>query len=145
MGFATAMVCGANMSKLGSAINLYAQDNNGIYPDANSWCDELLKAGKVEPATFLCMPDYKLSYMACDIVSYPRPGKGRCHYAVNINCKHDSNPDTVLLFETSIGWNKHGGTELVTLDNHSRLGFNVVYNDGRVMLEKDPLELNWGN
>ncbi len=48
IGFATMMVCASRINTLGKAFITYAQDNNGTYPDANSWCDDLLKKGEVE-------------------------------------------------------------------------------------------------
>ena len=62
----------------------------------------------------------------------PSAGHGKCHYAMNPNCKMDSPPDMVLLFETVGGWNQYGGPELFTFDNHDPRGGCVLLNDGTV-------------
>jgi prepilin-type processing-associated H-X9-DG protein len=143
MGLALRMVCGTNMSGLGKAINSYAQENNGKYPDPEKWCDLLLEAGQVKIRQFMCLPDFKIQYLKFKY-SRPKPGKGISHYAMNTNCTPDSPADTVLLFETDLGWNKHGAKELLTLDNHDGDGCNILFNDWHVMFERRPKELNWG-
>ena len=143
ISFATRMVCGTHMSCLGKAMISYAQENNENYPNPQKWCDLLLETEQVGPKDFLCLPDYKVQYLGFSY-AYPQPAQGKCHYAMNINCKPDSSPDTVLLFETTLGWNKHGGAELLTLDNHDGDGCNIVFNDGHVTFERRPRELNWG-
>jgi prepilin-type processing-associated H-X9-DG protein len=143
ISYALRMVCGTHMASLSKAITSYAENNNGIYPDPNKWCDQLLERELAEPRFLLCVPDYKLQYLSFSY-SNPKPDIGKCHYAMNVYCKPDSSPDTVLLFETTLGWNKHGGPELLTLENHDGDGCNIVFNDGHVAFEKRPLELNWG-
>ena len=143
ISFAARMLCGSHMSVLSKAISSYAKDNGGQYPNPSEWCDQLLATERVEPKYFQCIPDYTLQYFGLSY-SYPQPEKGKCHYAMNIYCKPDSGPDTVLLFETTLGWNKSGGPELLTLVNHDGAGCNIVFNDGHIAFEKRPLELNWG-
>ncbi|GAH34158.1 unnamed protein product, partial [marine sediment metagenome] len=77
---------------------------------------------------------------------YPRAEKWRtgerCSYAINPNCEPNSPPDMVLLFETKGGWNQHGGTEIVSTENHPYerdsfwgykiTGCNILFNDGHV-------------
>jgi prepilin-type processing-associated H-X9-DG protein len=38
----------------------------------------------------------------------------------------------VLLFETNGGWNKFGGPEILTTENHYGKGSNILFNDGHV-------------
>jgi hypothetical protein len=142
--FATRMVCGSHMAGLGKAITSYAQENDGNYPDPEKWCDQLLNSGNAKVRDFLCLPDYTIRFLMFSF-SRPKPGKGKCHYAMNVNCKPDSARDTVLLFETTLGWNKHGGPELLTSDNHDGEGCNILFNDKHVKFVKRPKELNWGN
>ena len=76
----------------------------------------------------------------------PAQQEGKCHYAMNPNCKPDSPSDMVLLFETKAGWNQHGGPELFTFDNHDPKGGCVLLNDGTVKFirTKDELQqLRW--
>jgi hypothetical protein len=65
----------------------------------------------------------------------------RSNYAINPNCRRDSPPDTVLLFETKPGWNQHGGPELFTFDNHDPRGGLVLLNDGTVKFIRTKEEL----
>jgi hypothetical protein len=62
-------------------------------------------------------------------------------YAMNPNCKLDSPPDTVVLFEAKPGWNQHGGPELFTFDNHDPKGGCILLNDGTVKFIRTDEEL----
>ena len=62
-------------------------------------------------------------------------------FVVNPNCKPNSPPDTVLLFESKVGWNQHGGPELFTFDNHNPKGGCVLFNDGSVRFIRTKEEL----
>ena len=75
--------------------------------------------------------------------SFRRPdaGKGKCHYAMNPNCKPASPADMVLLFETRVGWNQHGGPEVFTFDNHDPKGGCILLNDGTVKFIRTKEEL----
>lgn len=97
-------LCCENLSELGEALNLYAQDNNNLYPTHDKWCDLLIEGGYVDEGVFVC----------------PANKKERCSYAMNPYCQPNSPNDVVLLFETKGGWNKFGGPELITLDNHKQ-------------------------
>lgn len=97
--------------------------NESSYPSPTGWCDSIVQTynniGMLEvniQRPFRCLS----------------AGEGKCHYAMNINCKPDSPPDMVLLFETKDGWNQHGGPELFTFDNHNPRGGCVLLNDGTV-------------
>jgi hypothetical protein len=101
------------------------------YPPASQWNDALREA-------------------------YRRPGgqnpvgdvyrEGACEYAMNPDCEPNSPADTVLLFETQVGWNRHGGPELFTFDNHDPCGGLVLLNDGTVRFirtEEELKQLRW--
>ena len=135
--------CRIHMSALGKAMVLYSGAYDGTYPDPSKWCDQLLQAEAAAPIHFLCVPDYELKYFAWSY-SNQKSGLGRSHYAMNINCEPESSPLTVLLFDTTLGWNRHGGPEILTLENHNGDGCFILFNDGHVNFEKRPLELNWG-
>jgi prepilin-type processing-associated H-X9-DG protein len=112
------VVCGANLNTLGNAIKAYSSDNDGKYPAPDSWCDLLVEHTDVDERLFVCRS----------------VEQGRCHYAINPNCKPNSPVDIVLLFETKSGWNQFGGPEILTLENHKdiREGCNILFNDGHV-------------
>lgn len=143
ISFALRMVCGTHMSALGNAMTSFADKNGGAYPDPNKWCDQLLEKELAATRHFLCVPRYTLKYLGLNY-SKPKPELGKCHFAMNAKCRPDSSPDTVLLFESTLGWNKHGGPELLTLDNHNGNGCHIAFNDGHVAFERHPIELNWG-
>ncbi|MHC4807509.1 MAG: hypothetical protein ACYTBX_14800 [Planctomycetota bacterium] len=99
-----------------------------IYPLPRRWCDAL-EWSFVGPATRSRRHrvDFEMKLHVC-----PSVGEGLSTYAMNRNCKFDSPPDMVLLFETKAGWNQHGGPELFTFDNHDPKGGCVLLNDGTV-------------
>ena len=123
------MVCGTNLSRLGKAILIYACGYDDKYPTADKWCDLLVKYAEMSKEEFVC----------------PSVGEGRCHYARNPNAKLTSPQDMVLLFETKGGWNKFGGPELLTTENHKGEGCNILFNDIHVKFVKPERlgELKW--
>lgn len=138
------MPCGFNLSRLGRAMLIYASDN-GQYPEPNQWCDLLIEHGEVRVENFVCssiVVHWPLK--GGRMFSWPFPKMGRCHYAINPNCKPDSPPDTVLLFETKEGWNQFGGPELLTTERHKGDGCNILSNDTHVAFERWTAESNWG-
>jgi hypothetical protein len=135
-----------NLSRLGRAMLIYANDN-GQYPEPNQWCDLLLKHGEVGVERFVC-PSIVLRWPfkgSGRAFTWPVPKKGRCHFGMNPNCKPNSPPDMVLLFETKEGWNRYGGPEMLTTDNHHGEGCNILFNDAYVVfIRPDDLgNLKW--
>lgn len=63
-------------------------------------------------------------------------------YALNPNCKPNSPDDTVLLFESKPGWNRHGGPELFCFDNHEPRGGCVLFKNGSVKFIRTEAELH---
>jgi len=126
------MVCGANISALGKAMLIYANDNNDMYPNPSKWCDLLIEHCDVTEKSFRCKG-------VCE---------GRCNYAMNKNIEKLGSaapPDMVLLFESLPGWNQYGGPEILTTDNHQGDGCNVLLVDGYVEFVKteDINDLRW--
>lgn len=121
------VVCGSHLSRLGKTLITYVKDHNNHYPEPNEWCDILMKDEDFDKKILLCMTD-KI---------------GPCSYAMNPNCKPNSEGDIVLLFETKAGWNQNGGPELLT-DNHKG-GSNILFNGGSVLFVeiKDFNSLKW--
>jgi hypothetical protein len=117
------MVCGMNMSGIGKALLIYANDFDGKYPTADKWCDLLIKYVEVTPEEFRCKG----------------APEGRCNYAMNKNVEKlgiNAHPDMVLLFESKPGWNQSGGPEIVTFENHKGKGCNVLFNSLHVEFVK---------
>lgn len=123
--------CAANLKHLWHRFQLYDEvaesgflrRRTNPYPPPNTWCDSILRAYRITKRS----AEYLMMLHIC-----PSAGQGKCHYAMNSNCKLDSPPDMVLLFETKGGWNQYGGPELFTFDNHDPRGGCVLLNDGTV-------------
>lgn len=126
-------VCGKNMSGLGKAMLIYANDYADEFPTQTEWCDLLMKYADVPREGFRCKGAQG----------------GRCNYAMNKNVwnfsERDIPPDMVVLFETHPGWNQVGGPEILTTDNHQGEGCNILFADNRVEFVKieDIRKLKW--
>ncbi|MFC1604195.1 hypothetical protein ACFL5F_04125 [Planctomycetota bacterium] len=105
------------------------------YPTAAEWCDAMQQYWQSKPDYPARESSLKWAFKC------PEKREGRCHYAMNPNCKTDSPADMVLLFETTDGWNQHGGPEIFTLDNHDPKGGCVLLNDGTVKFIRTKEEL----
>ena len=134
MSSAAGMVCATNLINLGKAIRVYANEHGGRYPEPNQWCDLLMKHTDVQEKRFFC-PGVRLRWRR-QVLPWPIPKKTRCHYAMNPNCRPDSPPDIVLLFETRGGWNQFGGPEILSMDNHGGFVCHILLNDGQVRIVK---------
>ncbi len=125
--------CGHNLRDLHKEFRRYFRDNDQ-YPACEAWCQAVLESLKWDTRL-----DEFMSPFLC-------PGVHASHYAMNQNCTAESPPDVVLLFESSVGWNQHGGPELFTVENHDPKGGYVLFNDGRTKFirTQDELEqLQW--
>jgi prepilin-type processing-associated H-X9-DG protein len=138
--------CSAHLRKLAKAMVVYANDDEyGRFPTPDKWCDLLLESGEVSEEDFIC-PERVLflPFTTKPVLILPVPRKGRCHYAMNPNAHAaDLSPGIVLLFETTEGWNKFGGPELLTTHRHGGDGCNAAFVDTHVSFEKDPARLPW--
>ncbi|MGB2865860.1 MAG: hypothetical protein WBC05_21185, partial [Sedimentisphaerales bacterium] len=132
--------CAANLKHLWNRFCLYEKVTKPgffskrvtSYPAPNKWCESILRAYRTSDKN----DEYPVKPFKC-----PSAGYGVCHYAMNPNCKLESPPDMVLLFETKGGLNQHGGPELFTFDNHELKGGCVLLNDGTVKFIRTKEEL----
>ncbi len=123
--------CGGNLMYLAGSFRPL-REKTGAFPVPSAWCDTMIQSGQMA---------YLPTALQC-----PAVYNGRCHYAMNVDCVPESPPDTVLLFETTAGWNQHGGPELFTLDNHDPRGGCVILRDGTLMFiraEEGLKQLRW--
>lgn len=97
------IMCGANLSGLGKAMQIYANDYDDKYPTEEKWCDLLVMHNDVYPRQFVC----KLSDAK----------EGESSYAFNKNLigkrPTEVPPDVVVLFETNFGKNPVGRQALL--------------------------------
>lgn len=145
--------CAANLRNLWHRIRLYYKvdkkhrvDSSGkseiLYPAPSNWCAAIVQACR----TIDMLNEDIIRPFICPAITESKSYLAKSHYAMNPNCKPDSPPDMVLLFETKTGWNQHGGPELFTFDNHDPKGGCVLLNDGTVKFirTKEELEkLRW--
>lgn len=122
--------CAHNLSKLHGMFSTYFRKK---YPTPTEWCDSIVLQYK----NVGMLDQYIKKPFIC-----PSAGEGKCHYAMNPNCRPKSPLDTVLLFETKAGWNQNGGPELFTFDNHDPRGGCVLLNDGTVKFIRTEEELH---
>jgi hypothetical protein len=103
------------------ALRGYADDHQGRYPAATSWCDALPASNSGRTNIFHCPAD---------------TSGGRCSYALNARVGGMETgkvaPNTVVIFEASGGWNVSGGRELIPGKSRHGQVFVVGYADGRV-------------
>jgi len=134
--FERRLYCAGNLRNLRHEMKLRkAIRDENKYPKAAEWCDAMQQYWQSKSD----YPDRKSTLKWIFICFEKR--EGRCHYAMNPNCKTDSPADMVLLFETKDGWNQHGGSELFTFDNHDPKGGCVLLNDGTVKFIRTKEEL----
>ncbi len=151
------MSCAANMQRLRNEGPLCAETAES-YPPPGGWCDAVVQYYQSQcahsPETgrtwrrysdeaiqgLLACPSAQESLDHVDVsgessepnVAPPIGPFMVSHYAMDPNCKPDSPGDMVLLFETKVGWNQHGGPALFTFDNHDPKGGCVLLNDSTV-------------
>jgi hypothetical protein len=112
-----AKICRSNLHQLGLALYIYQDEHENAYPQADKWCDSILKR----------YPDLDQRVFVCP-GALAHGDQGRCHYAINPDAGPNSPGDVVLLFETGGAWNQNGGPELLAQDHHKR-GCNILFND----------------
>jgi hypothetical protein len=137
--FQRRIYCSINLRNLwGDLIKAIEGENK--YPAAAEWCDFMEQYQKSKP-------DYPAPQSFTWGFKCPEQrGEGRCHYAMNPNCRPDSPADMVLIFEITDGWNQHGGLEIFTFDNHDPKGGCVLLNYGTVKFirtEEELQQLRW--
>ncbi|MHC4640701.1 MAG: hypothetical protein ACYS32_03585 [Planctomycetota bacterium] len=124
--------CGINLSGLGRAMLIYANDYNYMFPTPSKWCDLLIENGDVTKEHFKC----------------PASKEGPCNYAMNKNIEKlglKAPPDMVVLYETYPGWNQVGDLGILTTANHEDKGCNVLFSDNHIAFVKkqDLHKLKW--
>lgn len=109
--------CGIDMMEIGKALQVYSSEYDNRYPTADKWCDLLVEHTDIGKTVFRLAPKQERE-------------RNSFEYAINPNCEPNSPSGTVLLFETKWGWNKFGGPEILSIENHYRKGCNILFNDG---------------
>ncbi|WP_161944632.1 hypothetical protein [Sedimentisphaera salicampi] len=124
----------SKMPLIGSAVLDYPERNNGQFPDADKWCDQI-KASINEK-----------SYLD-NVEGFGKEDKESCPFALNENALalgKDAPDDMVLIFPAKEGWNSSGGLELFQADSGSY--FVKVFLAGgktQTIRPKDAENLRW--
>ncbi len=135
--FSLRLRCARNLVDLRSQFEYRSVRERITNAGPGVWCDAIVQAASISGD----LNESILRPFRC-----PGADDGKCHYAMNPDCRYDSPADTVLLFETRAGWNQHGGPELFTFDNHDPKGGLVLLNDGTVKFirtEEELKQLRW--
>lgn len=136
------MISVSNLSGLGKAMVIYANEHDGKFPAPDKWCDLLLEGDYmkldqfVRPRLILYWP-----LLGGHMLVWPPGKKGRCNYAMNPKCEPNSPGDMVFLFESKGGWNQFGGPELLAPEHHGGRGCNILFSDGHVAFVRGEEEL----
>ena len=159
--------CSHNLDKLYEVLERYAEKNHYHYPAPDKWCDLIgvysdvrgehfaCPAGKVGRCHYALNPNaeplskyedfdnYLESYGYYDGRKSSRPEWEEKIDLRSIYGRYDKAgfSDVVLLFESKPGWNRFGGPELLTFDNHGGRGCNILFSDGNVRFIK-PEDVN---
>jgi energy-coupling factor transporter transmembrane protein EcfT len=112
-----------NMELLAKELKKYAKNHDGYLPDANNWCDALMKENpELTPENF----------------RFPQPEfiglKGKYHIAFNRNIGgkllKNISKNTVLLFESDGDWNQNGTAELLNNRYGEAKFVSILFVDG---------------
>jgi prepilin-type processing-associated H-X9-DG protein len=111
------VTCLNHVRQLCLAAVLYADDHQGVYPDARGWCDAL-----------------QVYYKDAGFLRCPADPDQPCGYAFNARLSGISETnllapsDTVVFFEAAAGWDATGGIEQVVLRHGDMV--NLGFADG---------------
>jgi len=114
--------CSYNLRQLHVCAYWYAEDHDGRLPDASKWCDELLPyIGTVGELTLI--DDRPRLRFICLKAVGERSGYA-FNQALSKTVLADIRDDTVVLFESDLGWNGTGGiSDLAIPPRHSGKSF----------------------
>jgi len=114
-------VCLSNVKNIALGLQMYAQDNDGILPAADAWCDQLDDYVK-NRRVFLCQR------------SWGTPSAYAYNDALNrAQLAGLSDPASLIaIFESNAGGNAHGGPELLVKEPRHLGGDNWGFADGHV-------------
>jgi prepilin-type processing-associated H-X9-DG protein len=119
--------CANNLKQLSSALMAYNTDWSGRYPPKDAWCDVTIpyieKYQKVFPATY--------SVYSCPSLLSSRSGYAYNKAMNKISVADIDRPSySVMLFDSSGGWNQSGGFDLFDYRHNDKA--NVAYADGHI-------------
>ncbi len=110
--------CFTHARSLTMSLRVMSIANNGAYPNADSWCEVIAKE-VTSKEHYKCPDD---------------PQHAICGFAYNekLSGVKDPNPNTVMIFESDLGWNGAGGLSDVTTNARHRGRIAVGLANGQV-------------
>jgi len=117
--YAAASSCRGQMHNVWLALQAYTWSHNERLPPPGRWCDALLEAGLLDDREILRCPSSSLD------------SGYALNEAVATGWLMASN-DTVLLFESDVGWNAAGGRELLAARPRHTGRYATVPGDGNL-------------
>jgi len=121
-------ICQNRLMALWTAARFYSVNGIDQLPMKESWCDAI-KTGVAGANGYESNPGRAYQ---CPDGSSDKP----CHYAFNAKLSglqwSKVNPNAVVFFETSGGWNVSGGAELMLVHSRHDGSFMILFADGHV-------------
>ncbi|MBS3764602.1 MAG: hypothetical protein KGZ25_14990 [Planctomycetes bacterium] len=119
------LVCEGHLRQLYIGMTMYSMDWEDNYPPADTWVDSLLKHMDADQNRS------KMPIFCC-----PSAPEKRCGYAFNARIDGIKTADipsqTVLIYESELGWNGSGGAENTVKKARHPDGIMVLFRDGTV-------------
>lgn len=128
---ASRMPCQRAMQNLSSVMQQYCRQNEGSLPDAERWCNQLVKS--VKNGRVFWHP-----YWSGKIIRGPNGEISNFAFNENLDGYRlaDIDRQTVLLFETDAGWNQNGTSDILLPKVHP--GYYVLIEGGAHFLFVGP-------
>jgi hypothetical protein len=128
-----------NAGQLTKTMIFTALDNDGNLPDSDKWCDSIFK----EVGTLKVYASPQDPFAMSQVDEGIKVSSYAFNKALSGKKEAEVNPNTVMIFETDLGWNGSGGLEdalefLEFFDGHA-IAVSTV--DGTVRQVSNPFEL----
>ena len=164
-------ICTNQLSRFSRALCMYIYEHDDMYPRGENWCDLLISEAEISPKFLICsssgarygetsyainknVAGVHVSEVPYDMVilfeaKFDKNGASR-DYPVKLRESVKSCGDmefgryeSDLVYEYR--WNLVGGPELLTIENHDKMGCNVLFGDGSTSFVefKELHELRW--
>ena len=109
------------MKNITLALQMYAQDNDGVLPAAGRWCDQAqVYVGNRSSNVFLCEDSWGTASAYSYDNALDRASLGDLTDPASL----------IAIFESNAGWNAHGGSELLVNEPRHLGGDNYGFADG---------------
>jgi prepilin-type processing-associated H-X9-DG protein len=128
--------CMTHLKRVGAAMRMYAEDYDGLLPQATYWCDAVLTyvaPAKDRPA--------RLVFQCPSLKDQPNGQAYNAQMGGILTSRIASPSTTAMVFDGQGGWNQAGGAELVARRHNN--GLNVLFADGQARWLKSLGRVVW--